>query len=665
MTGQSEELFLLRNSEFFSDLSETDLSEIAARLTRRIYPPGATIVREGAPGDRMFIIKEGKVEVKKREVSLGIDLTLATLGDGACFGEMALLAGGPRTASVAAVVTTEVFVLIHEDFVEILKEHPEISMSLNRIFARRIQEMNVRSGIGVASLPRLNLDPEVIGLLPQQIIERHKIIPVALSNNTLTVAMVNPTDLLALDDVRKFAKGAPIEPLFISESDFTTFMRTKYPEIIKRRGIERADIQQLSMEPAESMDIGKGFQVAEDGAVGAGLGVAELEREASGAPVVRLVNSIIVHALRRGASDIHVEPFEAALRVRYRVDGVLREEEMLPKSTHLPLVSRFKIISGLDITERRFPQDGRFTARRDNRPVDFRVSTVPGKHGEKVAVRILSKDTGLLSLDNVVTDPGTLTLLRTMIKRPWGIIYVTGPTGSGKTTTLYGMLSELNAPGVNISTVEDPVEYDLPGVTQVQVNHDIGLDFSRILRAFLRQDPDILLIGETRDKETAKIAVEAALTGHLVFTTLHTNDAASSFVRLMEMGIEPFLISTSVIGVVAQRLVRKLCPLCREPYGADDGVLEYLGLPRGTQTYRAKGCYACDQTGYRGRIGAFEVLTANEGIQKMINRAGNTQDIRGEALRQGMKPLVAYCRGLLEEGLTSIDEVLRVVAVEG
>lgn len=663
MSSHSEDFSFLRNSEFFSDLSDEDLGEIAVRLTGRVYPPGATIVREGAPGDRMFIIKQGKVEIKKRETSLGIDLTLASLDEGACFGEIALLSEGPRTASVVAVVTTEVFVLIREDFAAILKEHPGISLSLNRIFARRIEEMNTRSGIGVASLSRLSLDHDVIRLLPLQVIQRHKIIPVALSNNTLTIAMVNPADLLAFDDVRKFAKGAAIEPLFISENDFTTFMKTTYPEMINHHRPGRAtEIQQLGVESNELADLSKGLQAAED--VGTGVGIAELEREASGAPVVRMANSIIVNALRRGASDIHIEPLEAALRIRYRVDGLLKEEEKLPKSSHLPLVSRFKIISGLDITERRFPQDGRFTARRDSGTVDFRVSTVPGKYGEKVAVRILSKEAGLLSLDNVVTDPGTLALIRDMIKRPWGIIYVTGPTGSGKTTTLYSMLSELNAPGVNISTVEDPVEYDLPGVTQVQVNHDIGLDFARILRAFLRQDPDILLIGETRDKETAKIAVEAALTGHLVFTTLHTNDAASSFVRLMDMGIEPFLISTSIIGVVAQRLVRKLCPQCREPYGGNDEALRFLGLPEGTQTFKAKGCYRCNQSGYRGRIGVFEVLMAKEGIKDVINQAGNTQEIRRKALENGMTPLVRYCHTLLKEGLTSVDEVLRVVAIE-
>lgn len=662
MKSESEGFSPLRNSEFFSGLSDEDLSEIASGLTRRVYPPNTTIVREGAPADRMFIIKQGRVDIKKREGSLGIDLTLASLGEGACFGEMALLAEGPRTASVVTAVTTEVFVLIRDDFASILREHPSISLALNRIFAHRIEEMNARSGIGVASLSGLNLDPDVIRLLPLQIIQRHKIIPLSLSNNTLTVAMVNPTDLLAFDDVRKLAKGIPIEPLFISENDFSAFMQTKYPDMIKHQAAPGVDIQPSNAESAGSIDAGKGFQIKEDG--GLGIGVTELEREASDAPIVRLANSIVVNALKKGASDIHIEPLETALRVRYRVDGVLKEGERLPKSTHLPLVSRFKIISGLDITERRFPQDGRFTARRDNRPVDFRVSTVPGKNGEKVAVRILSKDTGLLSLDNVVADPEALALIRTMIKRPWGIVYVTGPTGSGKTTTLYSMLSELNVPGVNISTVEDPVEYDLPGVTQVQVNHDIGLDFARILRAFLRQDPDVLLIGETRDKETARIAVEAALTGHLVFTTLHTNDAASSFVRLMEMDVEPFLISASVIGVIAQRLVRKLCPQCREAYVADPGTLRYLGMPEGTQTYRAKGCQACNQSGYRGRIGVFEVLAATEAIKEVINRAGNTQDIRKKALECGMKPLPSYCHIPLEEGLTSIDEVLRVVAIE-
>ena len=296
--------------------------------------------------------------------------------------------------------------------------------------------------------------------------------------------------------------------------------------------------------------------------------------------------------------------------------------------------------------------------------VDFRVSTIPTKYGEKIVVRILTKDGTLFGLDRLVTDSSTLTLMRDMIRKPYGIIYVTGPTGSGKTTTLYSALAELNRPEVNIVTVEDPVEYDLPGITQVQVHPDIGLDFARVLRAFLRQDPDIVLVGETRDRETARIAVEAALTGHLVLTTLHTNDAPSTFMRLMDMDIEPLLISTSLLGVIAQRLVRKICPDCREESSPDSVVSRYLGLDDGTPVYKGRGCDRCNLSGYRGRIGIYEVLVATEEIKHLIAQGRSTQEIRRKAVAGGMRTLKEYARDLLREGATTVDEILRTVVLE-
>ncbi len=368
-------------------------------------------------------------------------------------------------------------------------------------------------------------------------------------------------------------------------------------------------------------------------------------------------------AIRKGASDIHLEPMESEYIVRFRIDGVLQQVQSLPRRVHAELTSRLKVLAKLDISERRLPQDGRISAMFDGRPYDFRLSTVPAKWGEKVALRILDKSNTVLGLDNVITHLPTLKLVRELIHQPYGMIYVTGPTGSGKTTTLYSALTEINDPGISIFTVEDPIEYDLKGVNQIQVNKDIDLDFLRVLRAFLRQDPDVMLVGETRDKETAQITVEAALTGHLVFTTLHTNNAAGAITRLIEMGIEPFLISSSIIGSIAQRLARRLCGNCREAYIADNVTYDYLGLPPGVTLYKAKGCNECDGKGMRGRIGIYEVMKINPALRKLIAEGSPTEVIHEAAVKMGMLDLKAYAGLLLLNGDVSVEEVLRVVSV--
>ena len=655
----------LKNTELFKALANEDLEKFSAKLKERVYPPNTAIVREAALGDAMFIIKNGKVEIRKREKVLGVDLTIATLGTGACFGEMALLTGKPRTATVLAVQATEVFVLEKKEFDALLMAHPTISLALNKIVAERIEEMSTQQSMGVVSLQTLRLDPDVMKLIPEQLLLKYRMLPTSYSNNTLTLAMVNPHDLIAQDEARKFIKGIAIHPVIVAENDLKKFMETEFTELVKPVKDEQPEVSLDdvldNMDHIQS-DIMKDAEF--DDGLEEDLGITDLAREAEGAPIIRLTNNIIAVALKKGASDIHIEPMEKGLRVRYRIDGILRQEMMLPKKVQLPLVSRVKIISKLDITERRMPQDGRITLKLGAKSVDFRVSTVPTKFGEKIVTRILDKSNTTIGLDKLITNEPTLNIVRDMIKKPYGIIYVTGPTGSGKSTSLYSALSEINSVDVNISTVEDPVEYDLAGINQVQVNSDIGLDFARVLRAFLRQDPDIILVGETRDAETAKIAVEAALTGHLVFTTLHANDAPSTFMRLSEMGIEPFLISTSVIGIVAQRLVRRICTKCKEAYTPDPVVLTYLGVKEGKEIFKGKGCDACGHTGYKGRVGVYEVLLVNDELRHLIAEGSDTQTIRQVAIESGMKTLKDYCLILLEEGMTTVDEVLRTVAIQ-
>jgi len=659
-------LTCLKNADLFKDLQDDELEKLALRLKERVYPPNTAIVREGASGDSMFIIKNGKVEVKKQEPAVGVDFTIATLNNGSCFGEMALLTGKPRTATVIATQATEVFVLEKNDFEALLREHPSISISLNKIVAARIEEMNAQKGMGYISLTNLKLDRDIISLIPQQLVTKYKMIPTGFSNNTVTIAMVNPHDILAIDEARKFIKGVAIDPVLVSEEEFKKFMETEYQNIAKPKKAEvheEVNIDKLldSMDHIQS-DIMKDMEVDEEAEDD--LGITDIAREAEGAPIIRLTNNIIALALKKGASDIHIEPMEKSLRVRYRIDGVLREEMVLPKKVQLALISRVKIMSKLDITERRLPQDGRITIKLGEKSVDFRVSTVPAKFGEKICTRILDKSNTTMGLDKLITHKPTLDTMMEMIKKPYGIIFVTGPTGSGKSTTLYSCLSEINDPGVNISTVEDPIEYDLAGINQVQVNPDIGLDFARVLRAFLRQDPDVILVGETRDKETAKIAVEAALTGHLVFTTLHANDAPSTFMRLFEMGIEPFLVSTSIIGILAQRLVRRICTKCKEKYVPDSVVTKYLDLEDGVELYKGKGCEACGMTGYKGRVGVYELLMVNDSLRHLIGEGTETNVIRQEAIRSGMKTLKDYCLVLLKEGFTTVDEVLRTVVIQ-
>ncbi|MDX2241791.1 MAG: ATPase, T2SS/T4P/T4SS family [Leptolyngbyaceae cyanobacterium bins.302] len=531
----------------------------------------------------------------------------------------------------------------------------------------------------VSQIPTDQVGELIDSLISIDLCRNHKLVPLSRSENepvSVLVAMVNPDDLRAQDDLNRIlrTKGLSLQRMVITNEDYQRLI-SKYldEQVEKQKEIEqqaKVDIQ-ADLEGLGYMDLQDAPEESD-----ADLDVADAEA----APVIALANKIMIKALQEGVSDIHIEPQEEFLRVRFRKDGVLREAfEPFPKKIIPAVTARFKIMSQLDIAERRMPQDGRIRRRYDNRNIDFRVSTLPSKHGEKVVLRILDNSATQLGLDKLIGDPETLKIVHDMISRPFGLILVTGPTGSGKTTTLYSALAERNDPGVNISTAEDPIEYTLAGLTQVQVIREKGMDFAMILRAFLRQDPDVILVGETRDRETAKTAIEAALTGHLVLTTLHTNDAAGAIARLDEMGVEPFMVSGALLGVVAQRLVRRVCDECRIPYTPSREELARFGLSTvrdGELTiYRANTlqpqeiqeasnrnqlCQKCKGVGYKGRCGVYEVMRVTERLQTLINQGAPTDTIKEAAVEEGMKTLLAYSLNLVQEGQTTLEEVERV-----
>jgi type IV pilus assembly protein PilB len=672
----------LKNVKLFNELSPESLAKLGACLKTAEFPPAEVIVREGAPGVSMYIIRSGLVEIRKKDPATGIDFLVAQLSEGAAVGEMSLLTGKPRSATVTTVQPTIVFVLTRADFRNLLTQHPEISLGLARILAERLEDATKQVGIEYVNLFKGKFDPRVVGLLPQSVCQLHKILPISYLNNSVTLAMVNPSNLVAFDDVRRHVKGAIIEPQVCTEEDFKKFMETVYPDLMgikeekreadQRKAEERArreerkrpvaDFLSQSLEDLQN-EILSGLEVQKDEEEK--TDVTDLATASEDAPVVRLANNILALAIKKGASDIHIEPQEKGVVLRMRIDGILYVETILSKKIQLPLASRLKILSRLDISERRLPQDGRISIKIEERAIDFRVSTVPAKFGEKIVMRILDKSGSLLPLDKIIVHVPTVEKLRWMINQPYGIIYVTGPTGSGKTTTLYSSLNEINSQEINISTAEDPIEYDLAGLCQVQTHSDIGLDFARILRAFLRQDPDVILVGETRDQETAKISVEAALTGHLVFTTLHTNDAPNSFTRLIEMGIEPFLMANSTIGIVAQRLARRLCQNCKVQAEVDDTTLGYFGYTRENAPpfFKGEGCEKCNHTGKKGRVGIYEILVMNEDLKRAVAKGARTDEIRELAIQNGMLPLKDYAMILMAQGLTSVDEVLQNLVV--
>ncbi len=511
--------------------------------------------------------------------------------------------------------------------------------------------------------PYINLDqfevyPDVINIIPVEIAKRSLVMPIHRIRSFLTLAMVDPTDLDVIEDIR-FRSGLSIQPVIASETGITNAIRKYYGSSDSLRVKKIVD----EIEQADDASVNIIEEDEED------YDIEELVHSTEEAPIITLVNTVFIDAIKKGASDVHFEPYERAFRVRYRLDGTLYEMMNLAMKFKNPVISRVKILSNMNIAEKRLPQDGRIKMRvklesGERKEVDMRVSSVPTIFGEKVVVRILDKGMLKLDLTKLGFEKEPLKVFKRAIARPWGIILVTGPTGSGKTNTLYSAVSTLNSIETNIMTAEDPVEFYIPGINQINIKESIGLSFARSLRSFLRQDPDIMLVGEMRDFETVDIAIKAALTGHLVFSTVHTNDAASTILRLVNMDVEPFLISDSVALIVAQRLVRCLCKKCRVKHNLTPEALVDIGYsPKEAQkvkAYKPEGCSACNNTGYKGRTGLFEVLEVTDDIKDMILSKSHSKEIKKMAMKQGMMSLRQSGLIKISEGITSVEEVLKV-----
>jgi len=496
--------------------------------------------------------------------------------------------------------------------------------------------LGVQAGVSTFDLSNYVVSPEVIKTIPLDISLRYKVIPVFEVNNILTVAMLDPTNVFLIDELTRIT-GCGIEPVWADE---------------------------IAIRKAQDKYYGGGQTIQEMAASIDRAALSDGEKPGEDAPIVKLVNLVIEEAVQSNASDLHIEPEEKLVNVRYRIDGILHKHTMIPKDLQSAVISRFKIMADLDIAEKRIPQDGRMLMKVGSKDIDFRVSTCPTVHGENIVLRVLDKSSMTLGLEKLGFSSRELGLFNELIEQPYGIILVTGPTGSGKTTTLYSALKKINREDINIMTVEDPVEYQFPGIRQVHVNVKAGLTFASALRSFMRQDPDVIMVGEIRDLETAEIAVQAALTGHLVLSTLHTNDSPSAFTRLVEMGVEPFLVSSSVLGVLAQRLVRRICSHCKEEYEPSAELLKSLGLEdkigTGVIFSRGRGCELCNNSGYKGRVGIYEMLKVSPGLQQMILKKESADLIREQAQGQGLQTLSQVALEKLLSGQTTPEEVLRV-----
>ena len=517
---------------------------------------------------------------------------------------------------------------------------------LTRVLARKYR-------VKAVDLSRIDkLDKRVVKLVKPEIAIRHLVLPLRRVGRTLTVAMANPTNLDAVDELR-FSTGYDIEAVVAGEYSLRKAVE-KYYEAMED-GLQNL-LKEFDEEDIEVMEGGDEDEIS----------TAALQAQIEEAPVVKLINGILTSAVQKGASDIHIEPYEKEIRVRFRVDGSLREIMRPPTRMKAALTSRVKILADLNIAERRVPQDGRIKLRMGKRVIDFRVSTLPGLFGEKIVLRILDKSNLQLDLEKFGMEPQALGDFLEAIRNPYGMVLVTGPTGSGKTTTLYSAISKINKEDVNIMTAEDPVEYNLRGVNQVQVRSEIGLTFAACLRAFLRQDPNIILVGEIRDMETAGIAIKAALTGHLVMSTLHTNDAASTITRLIDIGVEPFNVASAVNLVTAQRLVRRICSGCKAETSYDADMLDAASIPpdkvSALKFYKGKGCEACDRTGYRGRQGLYEVMVVGPAIRKMIMQGEAANVLKDRAVKDGMLTLRQDGMIKVQRGITTLEEVLKETA---
>lgn len=537
--------------------------------------------------------------------------------------------------------------ITEEQLAEVLREQKTSGKKIGELLVNKgyvteldiIQVLEFQLGIPHIDLDKHYIDPDIPKLINENMARRSVIIPIKKEKNDLTVAMADPLNLFAIDDI-KIATGLEVKPVISTQDNIINAIDQYYGKQSAERAIEDFK-KQYDVDNIDDLD-------------------EDILNEINNAPVVRLVNSIIKQAIKAKASDIHIEPFENKVRVRFRIDGELQEIMSPAKSTHSAIITRIKIMGKMNIAEKRIPQDGRVETSIDGREVDLRISVLPTVFGEKIVIRLLDRSSFLLSKTQLGFSDENLKRIDEILKNPNGIILITGQTGSGKTTTLYSVLREFNSINKNIITVEDPVEYRLEGINQVQVNTKSGLTFAQGLRSILRQDPDIIMIGEIRDTETAQIAVRAAITGHIVISTMHTNDAPSTAVRLLDMGIEPYLITSAVVGVVAQRLVRKICDNCKTKYIPTDSEKNILGISEDLTLYKGRGCSKCYNTGYRGRTAIHEIMHMTKEVKALIESGGSIDSIKENVANQGMVTLRENCKDLVLKGITTVEELIRV-----
>ncbi|MBI5508485.1 MAG: Flp pilus assembly complex ATPase component TadA [Deltaproteobacteria bacterium] len=653
--GTADNATILDKTLLFAGLHATHKEQIFGVLKRQEYPAQQPIFHEGDPGDALYVIRSGKVLVHTKNEQLGVTFELATLGPGQVFGEMALLTEERRSASVKAVEPTVCYVLSVELFKKIIGQLPAVSLGIAQTLARRLIEVNKQQSISFGSLADYAFDPAVYHSLPAGVLLRHKIIPLAQKGNVLTLAMVDPANVMALDDLRRLVRDLEIQPVAISDSDYTRFLRDK------------VKAPATAATAAAKAQAGDAAQVK---IFGQSDGNEEKSVDVQGPEVVAAANQILAEGLERGASDIHLDQESLGVLVRYRIDGQMQQrDKVIPLAFSKPLLARLKVMGGMDPTERHKPQDGRIALSYRDHSYDLRVATMPVRRGERVTLRVLDAAKSLVEVGKLILAPRLAQSVEQLVARPQGLVLVTGPTGSGKTTTLYSLLKARmkRQQNINVVTAEDPVEYSLAGVAQVEIHESTGLTFPAVLRGLLRHDPDVILIGETRDAETARISVQASLTGHLVLTSLHTNSALDSIVRLRDLGLEGYLIASALAGIVAQRLVRRNCPACATPKAPPPAVLSTLmtaGFLKESDTVELKegaGCEACKGTGFQGRIGVYEVLTLADSTRTLIATNAPLADVKADALTHGLTTLKTYATFLLKNGLTTVAEILRVI----
>jgi type IV pilus assembly protein PilB len=653
---------LLAQSPLFAGLAPLHREQIAPHLTRHAYEPNAEIVRQGDPGDALFVIETGSVGVLRRDPTLGVVQLVATLEPPEAFGEMALLTGEARTATCQALAPVVAHRLSRDVFSALVQQAPGVAVGVARVLAERLGRMTAEREIPWVSLAGRALDRRLWAMAPETAWTRARAVPLDLAGSTLTIGMVDPGEASAHNVIRQAIPGVRVRVCAVGAEDLERWVQAARPAA---QPAQRGAAVSLAPEARPKVSF-----LEDDESRGPAR--PSIAAAPTGPQVVALVDELVGTGLGAGASDIHVEPERRGLAVRYRIEGELRPRpQLLPAEIAKPLVSRLKLLSRLDITDTRRPQDGRMSVQVDKRLVDLRVSTMPTKFGEKVVMRILDAEANVVDLKAIILQDKVRQFFSEMVFRPHGLVLVTGPTGSGKTTTMYSALMARRRPELNVVTVEDPIEYHLDGTTQIQVQPEVGTTFGTVLRALLRQDPDVIMVGETRDAETARMAVEASMTGHLVLTSLHTNGSLESVLRLTDLGVEPYAVANSLLGVLHQRLVRRCCAGCAEPYEYPAPIVErmyrvgaFLANER-PALVRGKGCARCGGTGFKGRVAVLELLVVSDPVRQAIGAGADMAKLREAAKAGSLVELARYAGILVGTGVTVPGEVLHMLQSVG